>query len=867
MNAFQLRSALALLALTLATIRAPAASDAFALLHSLYNPGTNAQLGTLQGTCVAVDGDFAVVGAPSDDIGGQDSGVVKVYNTASGALIHTLTNPSPAAVDHFGTSVGLSGTRLVIGAQNDDTGAYDAGIAYVYDLSSATPNVPMTILTNPSPAIAEYFGGSVAISGTRIVVGALYENTGAYAAGVAYVYDLDSAVPAAPIITLTNPSPETYDEFGSAVGISGTWVVIGTYFDNTGAPWAGSVYAYDLASGTPTEPAVTLTNPSPATADTFGRAVAIFGTRVVVGTPSDDTGATDTGIAYVFDLASAAPTVPIATLTNPTPSVSDWFGQAVSISGTRALIGAPSYQFGSAYVYDLASATPAVPVLTLSDLSSTESSQFGIAVSISGARVVVGAPRDDTGAGDAGGAYLYDFGSATPSVPVAALNSPSPAAAEYFGIDVAISGSRLVVGAYQNDAGATDAGSVYVYDLASATPRVPILTLTNPSPAANDFFGVAVAVDGQTVVVGAYGDDTGADAAGIAYVYDLVSHTPTVPVVTLTNPSPAQADVLGLAVAVSGTHVVVGVERDDTGAGDAGAAYVYDIVGLTPSVPIATLTNPSPAVSDRFGSAVAISGSLVIIGAYQDDTGTNNAGGAYVYDLASPTPVLPIVTLTNANPATNDFFGWAVAISGTRVVIGAYGDDTGAPDAGIVYVHDLASPTPTLPVATLTNPSPAALDYFGSSVAISGTRIVVGAVQDDVGATNTGSAYLYDLASLTPTVPVAMLTNPDPALNEYFGAAVAISGATIVIGTPNEDNPVPDRGAAYVFGLRPSLNIHPVASGLAVLSWTPTNSPGFVLQYTDSFAPVDWINAPSGTSNPVVLPVVNGSRFYRLVHP
>ena len=76
MNAFQLRSALALLALTLATIRAPAASDAFALLHSLYNPGTNAQLGTLQGTCVAVDGDFAVVGAPSDDIGGQDSGVV-----------------------------------------------------------------------------------------------------------------------------------------------------------------------------------------------------------------------------------------------------------------------------------------------------------------------------------------------------------------------------------------------------------------------------------------------------------------------------------------------------------------------------------------------------------------------------------------------------------------------------------------------------------------------------------------------------------------------------------------------------------------------------------------------------------------------
>ena len=72
-------------------------------------------------------------------------------------------------------------------------------------------------------------------------------------------------------------------------------------------------------------------------------------------------------------------------------------------------------------------------------------------------------------------------------------------------------------------------------------------------------------------------------------------------------------------------------------------------------------------------------------------------------------------------------FGYSVAISGTRVVVGANGDDTGASDAGSAYVYDLSGGTPTVPVATLNNPGPAASDYFGNSVAISGTRVVVGA--------------------------------------------------------------------------------------------------------------------------------------------
>src|SRR5439155_508584 len=146
------------------------------------------------------------------------------------------------------------------------------------------------------------------------------------------------------------------------------------------------------------------------------------------------------------------------------------------------------------------------------------------------------------------------------------------------------------------------------------------------------------------------------------------------------------------------------------------------------------IPNPSPAFYDYFGYSVAISGTRVVVGAYHDETGANDAGSAYVYDLSSETPTLPVMTLSNPSPAAYDYFGYSVAISGMRVVVGVYYDETGAIDAGIAYVYDLGSTTPTVPLATLNNPAPAASDYFGYSVAISGTRVVVGALYDDTGA-------------------------------------------------------------------------------------------------------------------------------------
>src|SRR6185503_8526956 len=197
---------IAFVAATFLTITPVRAQVPNALLYSLFHPGTGAQFNTQQGSAVAVDGNIAITGAYADNTGGYSSGVVKVYDANSGALLHTLTNPAPATDDYFGNSVAISGTRIVVAAFGDDAGKTDAGSAYVFDLSSANPTLPVLTLTNPSPTRSLFYGWDVGIAGTKIVVGVPYDNTGApYAAGVAHVYDLASPTPAVPVMTLTNP--------------------------------------------------------------------------------------------------------------------------------------------------------------------------------------------------------------------------------------------------------------------------------------------------------------------------------------------------------------------------------------------------------------------------------------------------------------------------------------------------------------------------------------------------------------------------------------------------------------------------------------------------------------------------------------
>ncbi len=228
------------------------------LLLGIPPANVEAETSSFLGYSVAVDegSGLTVAGVPLDDFGRVNAGVVKVFDSATGALLHLIPNPSPEQGDWFGRSVAISGTLVVVGTPGESTGASRAGSAYVYDLNGGTPTVPVATLNNPSPATSDNFGTSVAVSGSMVVVGAYWDDTGATDAGSAYVYDLASGTPTVPVVTLNNPDPADSDRFGNSVAISGARVVVGTPGESAGASRAGSAYVYDLASGTPTVPVV-----------------------------------------------------------------------------------------------------------------------------------------------------------------------------------------------------------------------------------------------------------------------------------------------------------------------------------------------------------------------------------------------------------------------------------------------------------------------------------------------------------------------------------------------------------------------------------------------------------------------------------
>ena len=197
---------------------------------------------------------------------------------------------------------------------------------------------------------------------------------------------------------------------------------------------------------------------------------------------------------------------------------------------------------------------------------------------------------------------------------------------------------------------------------------------------------LALTADYGVVITGhSTGTGTGQDYAPIRYSQPA----PPAPTV-LQEPIPTSGNRFGGPVASSGSLVVVGAPGSHSGPGSVGIAFVFDLSSATPTVPVATLHNPSPDEFDSFGSAVAISGNRVVIGAPSDSIGGIRGGSAYVYEINAITPVV-VATLHNPTPDegtsgdnTPDFFGSRVAISGTRVVVGAFGDDAGVKDEGIV---------------------------------------------------------------------------------------------------------------------------------------------------------------------------------------
>ena len=330
------------------------------------------------------------------------------------------------------------------------------------------------------------------------------------------------------------------------------------------------------------------------------------------------------------------------------------------------------------------------------------SALFGSSVSMSGdgARVIVGAPYDNTTGGtDSGAAYVFFFNGAT-WIQESRLVPADSEANAYFGSSVSMSGdgTRVIVGAYADDAtGGTDSGAAYVFSR-SATTWTQESKLIPTDSEANAYFGSSVSMsgDGTRVIVGAYSDDaTGAVNfnSGAAYVFSRSATTWTQESKLIPSDSEANA-YFGFSVSMSGdgTRVIVGAYRDDaTGGTDSGAAYVFSRSATTWTQESKLIPSDSEA-NALFGWSVSMSsdGTRVIVGApYDDATGAVdfNSGAAYVFSRSATTWTQESKLIPTDSEA-NALFGYSVSMSsdGTRVIVGAPYDDVGFSDSGAAYV-------------------------------------------------------------------------------------------------------------------------------------------------------------------------------------
>ena len=356
---------------------------------------------------------------------------------------------------------------------------------------------------------------------------------------------------------------------------------------------------------------------------------------------------------------------------------------------------------------------------------------FGFSVAISGDTIIVGSVIDDGNGINSGSAYIYKF-DGTSWIETKLLPSDAESY-DQFGHSVAISGNTVVVGSRLDDDNGDASGSVYIYQFDETSW---IQTKLNASDGeSGDYFGHSVAISGDTVVVGAYGDDDNGVNSGSAYIYrfDRKNWIET----KLLASDGSGGDYFGHSVAISGDTVVVGALLDDNNGGDTGSVYIYQFDG---SSWIQTKLNASDPVSgDYFGRSVATSGDTVVVGAYGDDDNGVNSGSAYIYRFDGKNWIE--TKLLASDGGSDHQLGRSVAISGDRIVVGANGDDDNGADSGSAYIYrfDGSSWIETKLIAT----DGASDDNFGVSVAISSSRIVIGTPWDDEGGVHSGSAYIY----------------------------------------------------------------------------------------------------------------------------
>lgn len=361
----------------------------------------------------------------------------------------------------------------------------------------------------------------------------------------------------------------------------------------------------------------------------------------------------------------------------------------------------------------------------LTAMDAQDDDEFGRSVAAAGDNFLFGAPDEDGAGAGRGAAYLFN---AVSGAQLRKFTPSETADEDAFGIGVALTAHHAVVGAPSKDEGGNNRGAVFVFDLENGEE---IHKLTPSVVEDLSGFGFSLAASGNLLIVGSlFEDDSGTDR-GAAYVFDLTTGAEKF---RLTASDGADNDSFGTDVALVGNLAVVGAPGQN---GLRGAVYVFD---LSTGAQVFKFAPTDLAALDRFGISVGASGSSLIVGAISQSGGGNFRGAAYVFDLVTGTQKYK---LTASDAADGDQLGTDVAISGNLALASTPFKNGGI---GAVYVYDLATGGQ---LAKLVSPD-AVPNGMGVSIALDGTRAVVGANSDPGGGLGRGATYVFEIPDRQP---------------------------------------------------------------------------------------------------------------------